>query len=252
MIGRPIMRVFPDPRRILAIAVLAGCTLAGATQRARAENLPDAWSIALSANQNLQAQQARSVSAGYTAAAARSARLPTVKTYTFEALLAGTPAFRSPFAGASSSLGGSGSSGGTSSPLASLPSTFSFLAPGQRQLPISLTYASIPFYTGGRILRTIDSANAQMSTQRSEEYRSALDLKLTVAEAYVGVLRARKNLEVVLSNVSQLASFSRDVKNRREEGLAIRSEELAAEVSLANARLSEIQARTALAQAWAT
>jgi outer membrane protein TolC len=87
---------------------------------------------------------------------------------------------------------------------------------------------------------------------RSQEFRTALDLKLTVAEAYVGVLRARKNLEVAQSNVEQLASFARDVRNRRAQGLAIRSDELAAEVSLANARLAEIQARTTLEAAWAT
>jgi outer membrane protein len=49
-----------------------------------------------------------------------------------------------------------------------------------------------------------------------------------------------------------LASFARDVKNRMEQGLAIRSDDLAAQVSLANAQLAEIQARTALESAWAT
>ena len=110
----------------------------------------------------------------------------------------------------------------------------------------------MPLYTGGRLLRNIDAAGAQLGAQRSEEVRTAMDLKLTVAEAYVAVLRARKNLEVALSNVEQLASFTRDVRNRREQGLAIRSEELAAEVSLANAQLAEIQARTSLESAWAT
>ncbi len=124
--------------------------------------------------------------------------------------------------------------------------------PGQRDLPVSLTFASVPLYTGGRLLRNIDAAGAQLGAQRSEEVRTAMDLKLTVAEAYVAVLRAQKNLEVARSNVEQLASFTRDVQNRREQGLAIRSEELAAEVSLANAQLAEIQARTALESAWAT
>ncbi len=126
------------------------------------------------------------------------------------------------------------------------------LGPGQRDIPVSLTFASLPLYTGGKILRNIDAADAQLGAQRSEEVRTAMDLKLTVAEAYIGVLRAQKNLEVARSNVEQLASFARDVRNRREQGLAIRSEELAAEVSLANARLAEIQARTALESAWAT
>jgi outer membrane protein TolC len=126
------------------------------------------------------------------------------------------------------------------------------LGPGQRDLPVSLVYANQPLYTGGRLLRNIDAADAQLGAQRSEEFRTALDLKLTVAEAYVGVLRAQKNLEVARSSVEQLTAFARDVRNRREQGLAIRSDELAAEVSLANAQLAEIQARTALESAWAT
>ncbi len=66
------------------------------------------------------------------------------------------------------------------------------------------------------------------------------------------MLRARKDLDVARSDVERLASFARDVTNRREQGLAIRSDELAAGVSLANARLGEIRARTTLESAWAT
>ena len=47
---------------------------------------------------------------------------------------------------------------------------------------------------------------------------TVLDLKLTVAEAYVGVLRAKRNLDVLRSNVAQLTSFLRDVTNRKNEG----------------------------------
>jgi outer membrane protein TolC len=136
--------------------------------------------------------------------------------------------------------------------LTGLPQTLPVLGPGQRDLPVSLTYANLPLYTGGRLPRNIDAAGAQVGAQRSEEFRTALDLKLTVAEAYVGVLRALRNLEVARSSVEQLSSFARDLRNRREQGLAIRSDELAAEVSLANAQLNEIQARTALETAWAT
>ena len=117
---------------------------------------------------------------------------------------------------------------------------------------MSLTFANLPLYTGGRLRRNIDAASAQVGAQRTEEFRTALDLKLTVAEAYIGVLRAKRNLEVARTNVERLSSFARDVRNRREQGLAIRSDELAAEVSLANARLAEIQTRTSLEAAWAT
>ena len=129
---------------------------------------------------------------------------------------------------------------------------FPILGPGQRNLPVSLTFANLPLYTGGRLRRNIDAASAQVVAQRTEEFRTALDLKLTVAEAYIGVLRAQRNLEVARTNVARLSSFARDVRNRREQGLAIRSDELAAEVSLANARLAQIQARTTLEAAWAT
>ncbi len=73
-----------------------------------------------------------------------------------------------------------------------------------------------------------------------------------MAEAYVGVLRAKRNLETTRSNVEQLTSFARDVRNRLDQQLAIRSDDLAAQVSLSNAQLNEITARTALESAYAT
>ncbi len=112
-----------------------------------------------------------------------------------------------------------GSGSGGLSGLGSLfPSALPIFGPGQRDLPVSLTFASVPLYTGGRLLRNIDAADAQLGAQRSEEFRTAMDLKLTVAEAYVGVLRAQKDLEVARSNVEQLASFARDVQQPPRAG----------------------------------
>jgi outer membrane protein len=223
---------------------------------ARGENLAQAWDIALGINPQLRARQAQSVAQGWNLAAARSARLPTVRSFAFNAFLATTPVIQSTFTGVSTAGAASGMTGSVPATgrgaASGLPASFPFLGAGQRDLPASITYASVPLYTGGRILRTIDSAAAQVGAQRNEEFRTALDLKLMVAEAYIGVLRAQKNLQVARSNVEQLASFARDVRNRRAEGLAIRSDELAAEVSLANAQVSAIQAQTTLASAWAT
>jgi outer membrane protein TolC len=117
---------------------------------------------------------------------------------------------------------------------------------------LSLTSATLPLYTGGRIRSNIDAANHQLGSRRAQEGRAVLDLKLTVAQAYIGVLRARRNLEVARINEEQLASFLRDVKNRQAEGLAIRSDELAAEVALSTARQAEVRARTSLASGWST
>jgi outer membrane protein len=222
------------------------------------EDLGDAWNIALRVNAGLQSQQATTVAQGLNLRAAKSDRLPTVRSFTFNSFLTVAPtisssSFLGTSAGGKGGTGGTGGGSGTGAGSGlSFPSYLPILGPGQRDLPISLTFASVPLYTGGRLLRNIDAADAQLGAQRSEEVRTAMDLKLTVAEAYIGVLRAQRNLEVARSNVEQLASFARDVRNRREQGLAIRSEELAAEVSLANAQLSEIQARTTLESAWAT
>ncbi len=203
----------------------------------------------------MQAEQATTASQGLNLKAAKSSRWPTIRSFTFNAFLTVTPAIStSSFLGSSAGgKAGAGGTGGSGAGAASLfPATLPIFGPGQRDLPVSLTFASVPLYTGGKLLRNIDAAHAQLGAQRSEEVRTAMDLKLTVAEAYIAVLRAQKNLEVARSNVEQLASFARDVHNRLEQGLAIRSDELAAEVSLANAQLAEIQARTALETAWAT
>jgi outer membrane protein len=209
-----------------------------ASSRAMAENLEQAWAISLGVNQGLQAQQQTSIAADFQVKAANSARYFTVKSYNINAFLAQTPKV-------------SPTISGNSNGIPSLPTIF-FFGTNQSFLPISLTSASIPLYTGGKLLRTVDSARYQLQAQRTEESRTAIDLKLTVAEAYIGVLRAKRNLETAKSNVEQLASFARDVGNRLGQGLAIKSDNLAAQVSLANAQISEIQARTTLESAWAT
>ncbi len=237
-------------RRTTRIVVVLSVVLGRTSGPVRGENLGEAWNTALRVNAGLQSQQAQSMAAGLSVKAAKSDRFPTVRNFTFNSFLTAAPMIStSSFFGSS---GGGSHGAGAASGLSGLPSAISLLGPGQRDIPLSVTFANVPIYTGGRLLRNIDAAGAQLGAQKSEECRTALDLKLTVAEAYVGVLRAQKNLEVARSNVEQLASFAKDVRNRREQGLAIRSDELAAEVSLANARLSEIQARTSLESAWAT
>jgi outer membrane protein len=231
-------------RRLASGLALLALT-AFATARATAEDLQQAWAISLGVNQGLQAQQQTSIAADFQVKAANSARYFTVRSYNIDAFLAQSLKARP-------TVSGNGSTGsGSSSSANALPTVF-ILGTKQTFLPISLTSASIPLYTGGKLLKTVDSARHQLQAQRTEESRTAIDLKLTVAEAYIGVLRAKRNLDTARSNVEQLASFARDVKNRLEQGLAIRSDDLAAQVSLANAQLSEIQARTTLESAWAT
>ena len=177
-------------RRIswLATALTASLALTVTSRHGAAEDLGQAWDIALRVNQQLQSQQALSLAAGLNLRAAKSDRLPRVKTLNVNAILTNSPQISTKsFLGASSASGGS-----TLASAAGFPSALSILGRNQTDLPISLTYATVPLYTGGRLLRNIDAAGAQVGAQRSEEFRTALDLKLTVAEAYIEVLRTKE------------------------------------------------------------
>jgi outer membrane protein len=209
---------------------------------ARGEDLNDAWSQAIGLNAGLQARELDTSAAGMNLRSARSARLPSVSLTSLTAFLSQSPQVNVPKSLAAASGAGA----------AAIPSTFPALGPNQSVIPFVFANISQPLYQGGRIRNNIAASAAVVRYQKTEEFRTVLDLKLTVAEAYVGVLRARRNLDVSLSNVAQLASFLRDVTNRKNEGRATRNEELAAEVSLANARLQEITDRKNLLVAWAT
>jgi outer membrane protein TolC len=213
------------------------------SQPARAESLQDAWCIALGTSPQVQARQSQTLAAGLNLAAARSAWLPTVRVFDSYSYLRDTFSVPSSF----HSTGGAAASS-----LSALPSMFSFFSSGQHHFPLSINYASLPLYTGGRIRQGVAAARAEVGARRTDEFRTEIDLKLTVAEAYLGVLRAQKNLEVAHGSVEQLSAFARDVRNRCEQQVAIRSEVLAAEVALASARLAEIQAGSMLKTAWAT
>jgi outer membrane protein TolC len=210
---------------------------------ARGENLNDAWIQALRLNDGLQSREFDNLSAGMSLGASRSAWMPSLSLTSLDAFLSQSPMTRLP-----SSLSGAAAGAGASS----FPKTFSILGPNQSFIPFVFANINQPIYQGGRIRSNIAASTAGLKFQKTEEFRTALDLKLTVAEAYVAILRARRNLGVARSNVAQLAAFLRDVTNRKNEGQATRNEELAAEVSLANAKLQEISARKNLESAWAT
>ncbi len=176
--------------------------------------------------------------------AARSARLPSIKNQTYNALLAPTPGFSTP---SQSSGGNAGAGGGVGAGAAG----FGLLGQGQSDLPLSNTALTFPVYSGGRLKHNVEAASAQLGVQRAEEFRTALDLKLTVAESFVAVLRAEKDLAVALSNVSRLSAFLRDVQNRKTVGMATLNDKLSAEVSLSNAQQEHIRAQKNLSAAWA-
>jgi outer membrane protein len=222
--------------RLAAVVVISLCMPA-----ASAEDLNAAWSQAIGINAGVQASQFDSLSAGMSLGAARSAIFPSMSVTALNAFLSQSPVVRVPASLAGAGAGASAFKGG-----------FPALGPNQSDVPFVFANISQPLYAGGRIHSNIEAARAGANFEKTEVFRTVLDLKLTVAEAYVGVLRAKRNLDVQRSNVAQLAAFLRDVTNRKAEGQATRNEQLAAEVSLANAKLQEISARKNLDVAWAT
>jgi outer membrane protein len=229
------------PGQGLVGALVLGAMIAPGS--ARAEDLNEAWAIALQVNSRLLAQQDESQAAASTVGAARSARLPSVKNQTYNVLLTPSPAFSAPGAGTASGAGG----GGTGAAGAGV----AILGPAQVDIPLSNTAVVVPLYSGGRLKHNVQAAVAQLGVQRAEEFRTALDLKLTVAEAYVGVLLAEKSLAVTESNVARLSAFLQDVQNRKSVGLATLNDSLSAEVSLSNAQHDQITAQKNLSAAWA-
>ncbi len=258
--SRPVVRMLGS--------VFSALTTVLVVSAARGENLSQAWSTALTVNQGLQAQQQATIASGFTVKAAESSRYVTVRNYTIASALAVSPTTKAaPVNSGSSSTtgtttgttgsttgtttGGTTAAGGAAAALGLNTRVF-IAGPNQHFVPISLTNASFPLYTGGRLVKTVESAQHQLNAQKTMENQTAIDLKLTVAEAYIGVLRARRNLETARSNVEQLTSFARDTRNRLNEQLAIRSDDLAAQVSLSNAQLTEITNRTGIETAYAT
>ena len=240
------------------IKLMLACALAALSSAARAEDLAEAWSIALRVNGQLRAQQEETLAAGHTVAAARAARGPQITNTTINTLITPSPSMPSvgPSSGGNNSGSGGGQGNGSNNGNGGTGGiglgNLGFFGNSQHDVPVLNTALTQSIYTGGRLKNTQRAAGAMLDAQRAEEYREAIDLKLSVASAYVEVLRSSKELGVADSNVTRLASFLEDVQNRRGEGLATRNDELSASVSLANAEQSRFQAERSVATAWAT
>lgn len=100
---------------------------------------------------------------------------------------------------------------------------------------------SLPMYTSGRISHGIDAARSIAEASRSQLDVVTQDIKLGTAERYISVLRAESAVAVAQSNVATLDSHTADARKRFELGAAPQNDFLAASVSLANARQSELQ-----------
>jgi outer membrane protein TolC len=106
--------------------------------------------------------------------------------------------------------------------------------------------AAVPLYTSGRISNSVKAAEAGWKATQAEERLEKLDLKLNVADAYVKVLRATQAVQIATSSVASLTSHSRNVVNLFDKGFVAKTDLLASQVVLADARQREIQAHNSL------
>jgi len=166
-----------------------------------AETLNDAWNAAISVDHRLQASRKMTESSQFALSAAKSARLPSLSIESAYTMLNHTP-----------------------TAVIDIPAT------PVREMPVSedkslsyTTTASLPLFTSGRIGSSIDAAGASLSAAQHEETKTVLDIKLSVAEAYVASLRAGRGIEVAESAVSSLAAHASDVGHFFEEGVVAKT-----------------------------
>ncbi|MCX7052655.1 MAG: TolC family protein [Proteobacteria bacterium] len=191
---------------------------------ARAETLADAWALALQQDHSLAAARNQAEAAGFEAQAARAQRWPTLAVGGSYTQLDDSPAFDFSFTG--------------------LPLTPPELFKDDNFLMGSAT-VTVPLFTSGRISSSIAAAEAHERGVGAQVSVATSDVKLAVADAYVGVLRARKAHGVASSNVQTLEALTRDTTSMFERELVPKNELLAVQVALADARQNELRAANA-------
>jgi len=199
------------------------------TGNAAAETLQEAWDTALAGSRSLKASRENTAASASLLEAAKSVRLPNITLETGYSIFDNTPAFQADLLGQSLQI-----------PMA------------QQNSAAFKTMATLPLYTGGRIGSGIDAASASLDAAKHTEIGDTQSLKLRVADAYVGVLRADSMLKVAESHVQSLEAHARDVENFYTQGMVAKSDLLSASVSLADARQKTLQATNALYLAQAT
>jgi outer membrane protein len=190
------------------------------------ETLAQAWAIALAVDQQLEAGRWQVSSADQLLQSARAQRWPSVAVEGSYVVRSDEPAFRVGFPG--------------------VPLPMHAFPYAQNENFAFRTKVDLPLYTSGRIAHGIAAAGDGVSSAELEVASSTNDLKLRVAEEYVAVLRAQRDVEVTQSNVRSLESHARDVELLFRHEQVPRNDLLAAQVAVSNARQRAIQAANRL------
>lgn len=225
-------RAIGTHRRAIAAAA-AGLALAaalGAPRPAGAETLTDAWRMALHRNGEIAASRNQRSAADAERTAAERGRWPTL------AVEGGyTQLNQSPILDIQTSSG----------PFRS-PKIWKH--DGYVSAAADL---SVPLWTSGALGGSIGAARAGARGAAAAESMTKADVKFAVTQAYVGVLRARSELQVADTSLSSLKAHAHDVQVMYDKQAVAKTDQLAAQVALANALQARLRAANALAIATA-
>ena len=191
---------------------------------AHAETLAEAWARADAEDNALAAVRSQAEAAELDAAAARAQRWPSLAVGGGYTRLDDAPAFDFGFTG--------------------LPVTPPELFGGD-DFWMGAATVTVPLYTGGRISSSLAATEARGRSAGAQVAGAEEDLKIAVADAYVGVLRARKALAVAESNVTTLEALVSDISAMFERELVPKNDLLAVQVALADARQGRLRAANA-------
>jgi outer membrane protein TolC len=189
----------------------AGLSPAAGQPGPRAETLDQAWAIALSVNQQLEAQRRKVSAAQQRLEAVRGERFPEVGVESSYTVRSGEPSILF-------------EPGGLPLPVTRFPFE-------QEESLACRARLELPLYTSGRIGHSIAAGDATVKSLEHRAQNAAMDLKLRVAEQYVAVLRAQREVDVVQSTARGLESHLRDVESLFEHGQVPRNDVLAAGVN---------------------
>ena len=201
--------------RLLLIALCA------APPPALAETLDAAWADALASHRQIDAAGALRDAAEYELEQARGARLPQFGLTSGYTRFDTAPGFE---------LG---------------PFTTGPIFDGDDYVNAGVQ-VEIPLYYGGGVGAGIDAAEFGAAAAADQLAAVVQDIKLGVAEHYVGVLRAERAVAVADSYVASLRSHTENARSRYEYGDVPQNDYLAASVTLAAAEQQLLQAANSL------
>ncbi|MDO4576104.1 MAG: TolC family protein [Planctomycetia bacterium] len=202
-----------------------------------AENIDQAWEIALRESRKLQAEASMTAAAVSTTSAAQAARLPKVTNATAYTALSDRPDFKATTPDMNLSVFGT---------QVTIPS-MTFATPlMEKDFLVSTTQASVPLYTGGKISSLVEQADAAARAASAGQITGVQDLKIGVAENYLLVLRIQGLVEVLLDTQKAIEAHEKMAQDMFKQGLVTKNVLLSAQVAKSDIDQKVIQAKNTL------